>query len=129
MKSDNAVNPSIRPSHAEPLKSPTYKTDSTIREYYSDTYKFKSEAKVLYVIRPVHPPNQDPDPKKGLFTIVLDKTIFHPQGGGQPADKGTITTEDGANFYICELKERDGVVLHLGRYAEGSPPIENGALV
>ena len=26
--------------------------------------------------------------------LVMDKTIFHPQGGGQPKDKGFITSLD-----------------------------------
>lgn len=28
---------------------------------------------------------EEPD---GRYAIELDKTLFHPQGGGQPADKG-----------------------------------------
>lgn len=31
--------------------------------------------------------SEEPD---GRYAIVLDKTLFHPQGGGQPADRGTI---------------------------------------
>lgn len=26
----------------------------------------------------------------GLWAVVLDRTLFHPQGGGQPSDAGTI---------------------------------------
>lgn len=31
--------------------------------------------------------SEEPD---GRYAIVLDKTLFHPQGGGQPADRGSI---------------------------------------
>lgn len=30
---------------------------------------------------------------EGLWAVVLDRTLFHPQGGGQPSDLGTINGE------------------------------------
>ena len=26
----------------------------------------------------------------GRYAVILDKTLFHPQGGGQPGDTGTL---------------------------------------
>lgn len=38
---------------------------------------------------------------------ILDKTIFHPQGGGQPSDQGYL---GGAR--VLSVKERDGAIEH-----------------
>ena len=35
-----------------------------------------------------------PEPD-GRYAVVLDSTLFHPQGGGQPADVGWIDNEPG----------------------------------
>jgi len=51
----------------------TYK-HVTIREYYDDTYKSESTAKVLEALGPA----TDEDKGKGLHTVVLDRTILHP---------------------------------------------------
>lgn len=49
---------------------------------------------------------------------MLDATVFHPQGGGQPADKGIISA-GGARFLVEDVRTKDGVVFHYGRF-EGS---------
>ena len=37
----------------------------------------------------------EPDEKTGGGHIALDGTVFYPEGGGQPADRGTLTLPDG----------------------------------
>lgn len=54
--------------------------------------------------------------------VVLESTIFHPQGGGQPSDEGHITASEGdAKFVINSLVEKQGVIWHVGKFepAEG----------
>jgi hypothetical protein len=41
--------------------------------------------------------------------VVLDATVFHPQGGGQPADTGVISA-GGARFLVEDVRAKDGVV-------------------
>ncbi len=49
--------------------------------------------------------------------VVLDKTIFHPQGGGQPADEGTIIAE-GRVFKVQSLQIDEDQIVHYGTFAE-----------
>ena len=44
--------------------------------------------------------------------IILDQTIFYPEGGGQPSDEGTITRADGTVLNVTYAEKVDGVVLH-----------------
>jgi Ser-tRNA(Ala) deacylase AlaX len=54
-------------------------------------------------------------------TIVLDQTIFYPQGGGQPYDTGTIKTEDdSAIFNVTEVRFVDGTVHHKRAFESGT---------
>ena len=45
---------------------------------------------------------------KGGFAVVLDRTAFYPEGGGQPADHGTL-----GDARVLDVHEKDGVVAHL----------------
>jgi alanyl-tRNA synthetase len=42
------------------------------------------------------------------FSLILDKTIFYPEGGGQPGDRGTIN-----GCALIDIQERDGEILHM----------------
>ncbi|MDR1099140.1 MAG: alanyl-tRNA editing protein, partial [Treponema sp.] len=44
----------------------------------------------------------------GTRAIILDKTIFYPEGGGQSADRGSIN-----GVPLLDVQEVDGEILHL----------------
>jgi alanyl-tRNA synthetase len=52
--------------------------------------------------------------------VVLDKTIFYPDGGGQPADHGTIN-----GVPILDVREKDGEIFHIVS-AEEAGKLETG---
>ena len=89
--------------------------------YQTDTYLFKCEARVLAVV-PI-------EGDKPGWSVMLDRTCFHPQGGGQPADSGTITAIDGGEPFAVSMckKEAAGVVRHEGVTA--APAFGVGATV
>ncbi|MEA1907558.1 MAG: alanine--tRNA ligase [Euryarchaeota archaeon] len=43
--------------------------------------------------------------------IVLDQTLFYPEGGGQPADHGVLSTAD-VVLHVTDVQSVSGVVLH-----------------
>lgn len=51
--------------------------------------------------------------------VILDQSIFYPQGGEQPYDKGTIESS-GAKFVVEEVRYYDGIVKHIGRFETGT---------
>jgi alanyl-tRNA synthetase len=53
-------------------------------------------------------------------TIILDQTLFYPEGGGQPADIGTI-----AGIPVTDVQKHDGVIHHTLGEAFGGTPGEN----
>ena len=68
----------------------------TEKLYYADPFLKTFTATVL-----------DCQPGKNGFVVTLDRTAFYPEGGGQPADQGTL---DGAA--VADVHEKNGVVLH-----------------
>jgi alanyl-tRNA synthetase len=84
-----------------------YKTEKLCYDY-AFAEPFKAEIINLY-------PSQN-----GETPVILDKTIFYPDGGGQPADSGTIN-----GVPILDVRERDGEILHIIS-AEDSGKLEVG---
>lgn len=59
------------------------------------------------------------EPVKGGYAVVLNRTAFYPEGGGQPADHGVLS---GAR--VVDVHEKDGKIIHTCDHA-----LETGLLV
>lgn len=68
----------------------------TERLYYKDAYIKEFTAEVLSC-----------EPSKNGFAVVLDRTAFYPEGGGQPCDLGTLN--DAA---VLDVHAHDGIIVH-----------------
>ena len=73
---------------------------ATERLYYDDPEGMQFEAVVLEVLTAGDAP-----------AVVLDQTMFYPEGGGQPADRGTITGEE-VTAEVQAVELIDGVIVH-----------------
>ena len=54
--------------------------------------------------------------ENGMYRIIMDRTAFFPEGGGQPADTGVIETDDKKTVNITDVRTEEGCVYH---YADG----------
>jgi misacylated tRNA(Ala) deacylase len=45
--------------------------------------------------------------------VRLDRTVFYPNGGGQPGDTGTLTMEDGTVLRVTDTVKADGGIAHV----------------
>ncbi|WP_346663919.1 alanine--tRNA ligase-related protein [uncultured Merdimonas sp.] len=77
----------------------------TEKLYYQDSHRSTFEAKVLSC-----------EQEKDGYRIVLDRTVFFPEGGGQYADPGFLDQVE-----VTDVHEKDGVVYHYTR-----EPLEPG---
>jgi len=76
--------------------------------YLKDTYLFKSTATILEI----------KTLEDGRTAIILDQTIFYPQGGGQPCDTGIISTNQ-ARFLVKDVRlDASGLVNHIGKFEQ-----------
>ena len=55
---------------------------------------------------------------EGEFTLVLDKTPFYGEGGGQVGDTGVIESES-VKIEVLDTKKDAGVYMHICRITEG----------
>ncbi|MFP3950977.1 MAG: alanine--tRNA ligase, partial [Candidatus Bathyarchaeia archaeon] len=70
--------------------------DRTIRLFYDDVYRREFNAEVIEVINDY---------------IILDKTAFYAEGGGQISDTGILEANSG-NMRVEEVISVEGVILH-----------------
>ena len=53
--------------------------------------------------------------------VLLDRTVFYPGGGGQPADVGLLTGDSGASWRVIGAKKRGEDIWHTIE-ADAEPP-------
>ena len=71
----------------------------TYRLYYEDSYTTQFEATMLEHVA-----------IGNRVSVVLDKTYFYPEGGGQPADTGSIGSQP---VLDVQTRDHDSAVLHV----------------
>lgn len=91
----------------EKLEAAVENMSPTERTYYDNAYTKEFEAKVLKVINSEY--------------VVLDRTCFYPEGGGQPADNGFLTYGN-SRAEVVDVQKIGNVIIH--RIKAQSPPKE-----
>ncbi|GAA91197.1 argininosuccinate synthase [Aspergillus luchuensis IFO 4308] len=117
--------------------SPITMSESTKLIYQQDGQLLLHGAKILSII----PVSNLPEADQGLVkdspeiehAVVTDSTIFHVQGGGQPSDTGTMTTEVAPKaasiFEVKSVRQpaQGNQILHLGRFVPvGTTQFDSG---
>src|SRR6476660_3026343 len=84
---------------------------------YTDAYARDADARVAAV------------EAAEAITVVLDRTVFYPGGGGQPSDRGLLLrTEDGRTWPVRAARKAGGEIVHELEPSDGDPPRVGDAL-
>lgn len=95
MQSSKPVEEEVKPEQW--LESAVSDLSATVLLYYKDQYRKKFEAKVLKIMDNEY--------------VVLDKTYFYPEGGGQPADTGYFAFNKN-KVEVVDVRKVGRVVVH-----------------
>jgi alanyl-tRNA synthetase len=80
--------------------------------YYEDVQIKKFEAKVVHVRKDA----------KGVVQVVLDRTAFYPEGGGQHPDRGWLEL-GGTKVRVSDVQKDEGRIIHV---LESAPEVNVG---
>ena len=76
-------------------------------DFYDHVYSSSFEANVLASVA-----LDDSSPSGATHAVVLDCTLFYPEGGGQEADHGQLAQEDDV-VNVVDVQKEGGVVVHF----------------
>ena len=82
---------------------------------FSGYTEVETEAKVLAIITDDEAVQQI---SEGEFSLILDRTVFYGEGGGQVGDVGEIVA-GGVSITVTDTKKTDGVYIHLCSLNDG----------
>ena len=87
------------------MKSAQGTTTSTVKAIYHEKAFLQSTSSL---------------PEDASFGIILDRTNFYAEAGGQEYDTGSITIDDVAEFEVTDVQVFNGYVLHIGSLKYGA---------
>jgi alanyl-tRNA synthetase len=96
---------------AQKLENEAAQFSPTEQIYYTDVYQKEFDAKVLKLISEKY--------------VVLDRTCFYPEGGGQPADHGWLIIGD-TKYDVVDTQKIGKVIIHK---LASAPTIKEGIIV
>ena len=79
-------------------KGPVTPTMETTKLYYKDSHQDSCLATVM---------SCEWNEKKNCYEVILDQTVFFPEGGGQYADTGILGTAK-----VLDVQEKEGQIIH-----------------
>jgi len=105
-----------RENKGETILPPRHDLPPTSKDYYDDTTRTEFTAEVLSCIQlsdeSISTLNLSNEvTEKPTHAVVLDKTLFYPEGGGQMSDFGTLT--NGKTVDVLDSRVEDDIILHL----------------
>ena len=98
--------PKEEPTFVKKLKDDVSDLPETVLLYYEDPYLKTFEARVQKVIEQKY--------------VVLDKTAFYPEGGGQPADNGVLKSK-GGEAEVVDVQKVGNAIVHVVKGKLPSP--------
>lgn len=98
------------------------KLDKSVKTIFVGYENTSTDASILYIVKDGE--IVDTAQEGDEVTVILDKTAFYAEGGGQVGDTGTIATKNGSIKVENCTKTADGKFLHEGIIENGL--IENG---
>lgn len=85
---------------------------------FTGYFRIEDEGNVTAVYR---------DDRKGFLYVVLDRTPFYPEKGGQVGDRGVLESK-GMRFKVTDTQvDEKGIIYHIGRMEKGN--LEEGIKV
>lgn len=67
-------------------------------------------------------------PEDTTFGLLLDRTNFYAESGGQEYDTGNVIIDGVADFQVTNVQVFNGYVLHIGHLKYGQLEVDNEVL-
>src|ERR1700733_14384950 len=91
---------------------------------FSEAGNITAKIKAIFFNKSFHPSTTGV-PDDTSFGLILDRTSFYAEAGGQEYDTGNIVIDGIADFEVTNVQVFNGYVLHIGRLKYGTLEVGN----